>query len=301
MPLHLSPLSRRRFLASSVAVGLSVWTWHPALGEEGRRDPDRWVLIADTHVAADRDLVHREVKMAENLTRVVAAVAALEPRPAGVLLNGDVAFHKGEPEDYRLVAELFKPLGEAGTPISFTLGNHDHRENMQAGLLRGAGRSPVDGWQVAVLETPQANWFLLDTLEKVNTTPGLLGGAQLDWLARALDERKGKPALVVAHHDPQWILPALRTGLRDTEKLFEVLVPRKQVKALFYGHTHQWQRKEHEGIHLVNLPPVSYLFNKEAPNGWVEMRLRQGGAVLVLQALDPKHRQHGEKVELTWR
>lgn len=146
-----------------------------------------------------------------------------------------------------------------------------------------------------------ANWFLLDSLDKVNVTPGEVGGEQLDWLARVLDDRKEKPALVAIHHDPQWSAPAKRSGIRDTEKLFDVLVPRKQVKAVFYGHTHVWQRKSHEGIHLVNLPPVAYLFNKEAPNGWVDLRLAESGAVLTLNAFDAKHRQNGEKVELTWR
>jgi len=301
MPLHLPPLSRRRFLATSLAAGLGVWTWRPAPGEEKRGAPDRWVLIADTHIAADRTQVSRGVTMAANLTQVVKEVTALDPQPAGLLLNGDAAYNKGEPGDYRLLAELLKPLGEAGLPVSFTLGNHDHRENLHAGLLKGAGKSPLDGRLVAVLETPRVNWFLLDSLEKVNATPGELGAEQLDWLARALDARKDKPALVAAHHDPQWTEAAKRTGLRDTEKLFEVLVPRKQVKALFYGHTHRWRRAEREGIHLVNLPPVAYLFDKESPNGWVDLHLRDKGAVLTLHALDTKHRQHGEKVELTWR
>jgi 3',5'-cyclic AMP phosphodiesterase CpdA len=301
MPLHLPSISRRQFLTSSVAAGLTVWTWRVLPGEERASAADHWILLADSHVAADREAVHRGVKMAENLTRVVTAVAALDPRPAGVVLNGDAAFKKGEAGDYRLLAELLKPLGQADVPIHFTLGNHDDRENMQTGLLRGTGKSPLVSRQVAVLETPRANWFLLDSLEKVNATPGELGTEQIDWLAKALDKRKDKPALVVVHHDPQWPAAVNRTGLRDTEKLFAVLVPCKQVKALFYGHTHQWQQKEHEGIHLVNLPPVGYLFNKEAPNGWVELRLREGGAVLTLHALDDKHRQNGEKVELAWR
>lgn len=301
MPFHLPPLSRRRFLISSLATGVSLWTWRAAPGEEKAADPNRWVLLADTHIAADRQLVHKETNMADNLARVVQTVTALDPRPVGVLLNGDAAFLKGEAGDYRLIGELLQPLRRADIPIHITLGNHDHRENFQEGLLRGPGMSPIASRHVAILETPRANWFLLDSLDKVNSTPGELGAEQLTWLARALDERKDKPALLVSHHDPQWSAPAKRSGLRDTEKLFEVLVPRKQVKVLFFGHTHQWQRKQNEGIHLVNLPPVAYLFNKEAPNGWVDLRLDEGGAVLTLHAFDEKHRQNGEKVELAWR
>jgi hypothetical protein len=301
MPLHLLPVSRRRFLASTAAAGVGLLVGRAAPADEPRPAADRWVLLADTHIAADRTLVHRGVNMADNLARVVAAVAGLDPRPAGVVLDGDAAFEKGEPEDYRLAGELLGPLVEARIPLHLTLGNHDHRDNFRAGLLRGAARSPLVSREVAVLETARANWFLLDTLDRVAATPGELGKAQLDWLAGALDARPGKPALVVLHHNPQWPAPAKPTGLVDTEQLFGVVVPRKQVKALVFGHTHQWGRDRHEGVHLINLPPVAYLFSKGPPNGWVDLRLRAGGAVLTLHALDPRHPQDGETAELAWR
>jgi 3',5'-cyclic AMP phosphodiesterase CpdA len=302
MPFHLPPISRRRFLVSSLAAGVGALSWREAGGEDRSGDAGRWVLLADSHVAADRDRVHRGVNMAANLARVVAVAAGLEPRPAGVVLDGDVAFQKGEPGDYRRVAELLKPLARAEIPTHLTLGNHDQRENFREGLARGAAPLPLASRHVAVLETERANWFLLDSLDRTDGTPGELGTEQLGWLARALDARPGKPALVVAHHDPQWSSPpAKRTGLVDTEQLFGVLTKRKQVKVLFFGHTHQWGRTWRDGIHLINLPPVAYLFNKEAPNGWVDLRLRDGGAVLTLHALDPKHRQDGETVELAWR
>lgn len=301
MPFHLPPLSRRRFLASSLAAGVGVLTGHEAVGEERARRDDRWVLLADTHIAADRERVQRGVKMAANLQKVVGAIVEAEKRPAGVVLDGDVALSKGEAGDYRLAADLLQPLARAEVPVHLTLGNHDDRERFRAGMLRGAARPPLESRHVAVIETPRFNWFLLDSLDRVNSTPGVLGEEQLAWLTRALDARTTKPALVVTHHDPQWSVAALRTGLVDTEKLFAVLTPRKQVKALFFGHTHHWHRAERDGIHLINLPPVAYLFQKDDPNGWMDLRVRDGGAVLTLHTLDPKHRQNGETMELAWR
>jgi 3',5'-cyclic AMP phosphodiesterase CpdA len=301
MPLHLLPLSRRRFLASAAAAGVGLLAGPEAPADEPRVAADRWVLLADTHIAADRGLVHRGANMADNLARVVAEVAGLDPRPAGVVLDGDAAFQKGEPADYRLTGELLAPLVEARLPLHLTLGNHDDRDNFRAGLLHGAGRSPLMSREVAVVETARSNWFLLDTLDRVGGTPGELGKEQLDWLAGALDARPDRPALVVLHHNPQWPAPVLPTGLRDTERLFGVVVPRKQVKALIFGHTHQWGRDRHEGVHLVNLPPVAYLFTKGPPNGWVDVRLREAGATLTLHALDPKHSQDGDTAELAWR
>lgn len=298
MPLHLPPISRRRFLASSLAATVGILTWREAPAAEGS-DADHWALLADTHIAADRDLVHLGTRMADNLTRVVAALTERKPRPAGVLLDGDAAFNKGELGDYRLLGELLQPLSEAKLPVHLTLGNHDHREHFRTGLKRGKDASPLASRCVSVVEAARANWFLLDSLDKVAATPGELGAEQIEWLGKALDARADKPALVVVHHNPQWSVK--RSGIVDTEQLFAQLEPRKQVKAVFFGHTHQWHRDKHEGIHLVNLPPVAYLFNKEAPNGWVDARLREGGATLTLHALDAKHRQDGETVELAWR
>jgi hypothetical protein len=301
MSLHLLPISRRRFLASAAATGVGLLAGYGARADEPRVAADRWALLADTHVAADRGLTHLGANMADNLARVVAAVAGLDPRPAGVVLDGDAAYQRGEPEDYRLAGELLRPLVEARVPLHLTLGNHDHRDNFRAGLLRGAARSPLVSREVAVLEMEQANWFLLDTLDRVAATPGELGREQLDWLAGALDAHPRKPALVVLHHNPQWPVPAKPMGLADTERLFGVVVPRQQVKALVFGHTHVWGRDRHEGLHLINLPPVAYLFTPGAPNGWVDLRLREGGAVLTLHALDPRHPRDGETADLAWR
>src|SRR2546423_11493364 len=117
MPLHLSPVSRRRFLASSLAAGVSVLSWRAAWGDDRFGDADRWVLLADSHIAADRTLVHLGTTMAANLARVVAALGALEPRPAAIVLDADAPFNKAEPGDYALVAELLKPLAEARLPV----------------------------------------------------------------------------------------------------------------------------------------------------------------------------------------
>ena len=109
--------------------------------------------------------------------------------------------------------------------------------------------------QTALLRSPRANWFVLDSLEKTNSTPGWLGDEQRTWLARALDENPDKPALVVAHHNPLLAGDA-ELALKDSVQFFDILRPRRQVKAYIFGHTHRWETTQDvSGIHLVNLPP----------------------------------------------
>jgi len=240
--------------------------------------------------------------MADNLHRVADQLRAVSPRPAGVLVNGDCALNSGLAGDYAMLAGLLEPLWTADLPVHLGLGNHDDRAVFRQALAaRLTDSRPLESRQVTVIESPKANWFVLDSLMAVNKTPGRLGSEQLAWLAGALDQRSDKPALVIAHHNPVFGQPARNLGLQDTKELFELLVPRKQVKTFIFGHTHHWSVERHEGIHLVNLPPVAYLFQKGDPNGWVEAQLADDAMTLQLHALNTRHPANGQKLNLSWR
>jgi 3',5'-cyclic AMP phosphodiesterase CpdA len=153
--------------------------------------------------------------------------------------------------------------------------------------------------QAALYETPRANWFMLDSLERTELTPGTLGHEQLDWLADTLDEHTDKPAILLFHHNPG--LLGEIGGLRDSEALFKVIRPRKQVKACFYGHTHDWHLRMESGIHLINLPPTAYVFADGKPSGWVRAMLSDDKIQITLITTDPKHPANGEVRTLYWR
>ena len=277
MPLHVLP-NRRQFLASSLAAGAALSLSRFA-GADDAKNTATFALLADSHIAADKAAILREVKMAEHLAKVWEEVRAA--KPAGMLLHGDVAVLKGEAGDYKTVAELMIPAGKAEMPMHFLLGNHDDRDQFRD-VLKDQSASPIESKQVAVLDAGPANWFLLDSLDK----------------------HADKPALISVHHHPVWPKsdPNFKNGgITDTAALFEILEPRKHVKAVFFGHTHDWGITQHEGIHLVNLPPVAYVFTKGRPSGWVRADLAERGLTLTLSALDKTHKQHGEKHELAWR
>ena len=107
-------------------------------------------------------------------------------------------------------------------------------------------------------------------------------------------------AVVVIHHNPG--TGQNNGGLKDTEALLEILRPRKQVKAWIFGHTHVWHiQPDASGIHLVNLPPVAYIFHPGDPAGWVHATVRSDGMKLELRCLDVGHKDHGQVVDLKWR
>ena len=305
MPFHLPPLSRRRFLAGSMATASTLLlSDNPRAADEApTRQPDRnrFALLSDTHIAADPAAVLRNVTMAEHLKKVIAEVTALSHPPAAAAINGDLALGTGEAGDYATLLDLLKPLRAAGVPVHLGLGNHDHRDRFRAALPgRDRAATPLKDRHAYVIESPRANWFLLDSLAETNKVPGTVGDEQLRWLAEALDARADKPALVMVHHNPDRE-DTTRGGLTDTVALLELLISRKQAKALFFGHTHRWSFAEEAGLHLINLPAVAYVFRAEDPSGWVDVNLTEGGATFELRCVHPTHKQHGEKRELRWR
>jgi 3',5'-cyclic AMP phosphodiesterase CpdA len=299
MPITLPPLSRRKFLATSLATGAGLLL-RPVYSQAAQADPHRLALLSDVHIDADRAASEWGVVMFEHLHKTVAEVVGLEAKPQSVLINGDCAHMQGRSEDYKVLIELLAPLREAGMPIHLSMGNHDNRENLWSTIPRAQSHEgKLADRQIAIVELERANLFLLDSLQKTNFTPGALGDEQVKWLSEALDARMEKPAIIFVHHQPDE--SPLTNGLTDTKALMHVLAPRKQVKAMFFGHTHIWDVRSRSGIHCVNLPAVAYPFQKQQPTGWVDAHIREDGINLELRCVDTTHPKHGQRVQLTWR
>jgi len=301
MPIHLPPISRRSFLRRALLTGAGL-AFAPQLRAAGRRtDATAFALLADTHIAADPTKMKSNVNMTEHFNTVARELVGLPQRPAGLFLVGDCALNTGEPGEYAQLTSLLEPLRADELPVHLTLGNHDQRENFRAVLEpRKGAKHPVTDKQVALIKSKFVNWLLLDSLEKPLQTPGALGAEQLQWLAKTLDANRKTPAVVLIHHNPS--LDDNIGCLKDTAALWEIIRPRKQVKAWVYGHTHNWKTTQDEsGVHLVNLPPVAYIFHEGDPSGWVHAITRRDGMQLEMRSIDPTHKAHGQIVDLKWR
>ncbi len=300
MPVHLPPVTRREFLRRSLLAGAGFLTATAPWAAPRAPDPHTWALMADIHIAAKRTELRRGIVMAWHLEQAISELLAGPRVPAGVIVAGDLALNRGERGDYATLLELLQPLRAEQVSAHLAMGNHDHRENFLTAFPETLVRErPLTPHLVGIVRALRANWFILDSLEQTLATPGLLGAAQLAWLERALDAHQNRPALVVLHHH----LSTKQGGaLKDTQALLEVLRPRRQVKACIFGHTHVWGIKEDEsGIHLINLPPVSYVSHPSHPNGWVQAELERRGMKLQLRCVDPEHPAHQQTVSLRWR
>jgi 3',5'-cyclic-AMP phosphodiesterase len=306
VPTHLLTIDRRGFLAGAAAAGAGMLLPRLGRADEPAVDPNCVVLLADVHIGARtnrRQHGRLPADTEKTLKAAVADILALAPRPARVIIVGDCAFLYGESGDYAVLGELLKPLRQAGVAVHFALGNHDNRRRFLAAMPEAGSQAAVDpdklGKYVSIVETPHANWFLLDSLSEKDGVRGRIGEAQLKWLASALDARGDRPALVVAHHNPD---PHDReNGLKDTDALFKLFESRRQIKAYVYGHTHSWKVTRRPDVHWVNVPGTVWVFDKSQPQGFVTVQLRPDGATFTLHALDRRHAKHGEKIALAWR
>jgi 3',5'-cyclic AMP phosphodiesterase CpdA len=216
-------------------------------------------------------------------------------------VDGDLAYQKGLAPDYQRFGSLIETV-RAAAPIHLSLGNHDDRQNFWSAFPQDAPpHSQQLHRQATVFSTARANWFLVDSLDLTNHTPGEIGVVQRDWLARELEQRPDRPAIVVGHHNLQFDGDKL-IGLRDSGEFADLLARHPQVKAFVFGHTHDWHVETHpSGVHLINLPPTAYVFQAGRPSGWVWATLHRDGAEFELRSLDKQHPEHGQVKQLTWR
>ena len=299
MPLMVPSSSRREFLLGAATSVAGILSLSQNAFASTNSDPDFIALLSDTHIAADPTTVNLKTNMADNLGAVRNQLLNLPLLPGSTVVTGDCAYLTGEAADYATLAGLTDPLSKAGHSLHYLLGNHDNLTRFRSGIKSAQKSEPIESKHVTRIETRKANLILLDSLDKTNSTPGVLGVQQLKWIETALDMDKNKPAIVMVHHNP--VLSGDASGaLTDTRALFDLLAPKRQVKMVIFGHTHHWETKTYEGIHLINLPPVAYPFNDTDPCGWVAMHLAKTGVDLTLHALKG-HKNDGQKLNLNWR
>ena len=127
--IHLPPISRRQFLSGSLAAWAGLLLPRASWAADEPADPNRWALMADTHIRQLRDDLQAGGKLSAHFRQVGREILALDRRPAGAILAGDCAFMQGDTADYATLVDLVKPLRAGGIPMHFTLGNHDHHAN----------------------------------------------------------------------------------------------------------------------------------------------------------------------------
>ncbi len=230
--------SRKDFLLGSVAAGLTAGCRSP-FGALGTVDPNLTVLLSDVHVACGGI----KTKWGEQPTyqnalfeRTIDEILALRPRPARVVVFGDVALWFGWSRDYAASQPGFARLTAAGIEVFVTAGNHDHREPMFRYFPKQRDATPVPGRFVSVVDLGHADLLLLDTLRETgkaegdgNAVGGDIDDAQLAWLSQEAKSRT-RPFFCGCHHAP---------GDLNGKDVRKPLLASRFFSGWIHGHNHK--------------------------------------------------------------
>ena len=280
MPVLLPEGSSWTVRAERVEAGRIAWLSGPG---------GRWALLADTHLSADPEAAYDGRRTLDGAQRAAdqAALAGVD----AVIVNGDLAWARGEAGDYERAAEVFQPLA-ARVPVILSPGNHDRRDHLLRRFLPEAFSLNEPAKLITVVDTPAARMILLDSLYRVDVVPGLLGEAQRGWLAGVLDAEPRRPTALFVHHP----LGEDDGALLDGDRLLAIVQPRPQVKAVFTAHDHVWRPETRGRLHVVGMPSAGFPFLPSVGVGWIEGEFGVRGARLTL------HTDRGDAEHvLDWR
>lgn len=230
-------ISRRNFL-----VGATAASTVGVMAESARTqriDPNRVVLLSDIHIplpwSEQQYRTGREYPwIVDAVKGYIAEILALDPLPANVISLGDMSIAFGEEKEYVILREVLAPLYECGIRVTLGMGNHDMRASFAKSFPECAAMSLVPGRYVHKVETPSADFIILDTLKEPTVrgnyqavTGHELGAEQTAW-AKATLKALEKPTFFCAHHNIH------DCGLRKE------IIRTPMVKGYFHGHHHQW-------------------------------------------------------------
>jgi Icc protein len=218
---------------------VTVWTFGMVRWPGGRIGHDAIVLMAqlsDTHLLHDPNGWRWGHNPAENLASVVENLPPVDV----VVVTGDIA-DDGSVDAYRLADAI---TAATSAPRYFIAGNHDDQDAMRAVF------GELD--DVRVVELAERWSLILLNSQWVGHEGGYVPDRVLDRLARDLD-RLDRDAVLCLHHPPLSPCPEPDCGLRDSDRLLEVLRG-GPVRVVLSGHVHQDFEVVHDGITFLGAP-----------------------------------------------
>jgi 3',5'-cyclic-AMP phosphodiesterase len=190
--------------------------------------------ITDLHIKRAGELAYGVVDTAAALTRTIAHLNRLEPRPAMVVCSGDLV-DGGLPEEYAHAKELLAALIP---PLLVIPGNHDHRAELRRAF-------PHQSYAKTEAANLAARVGELDLVLLDSSVPGKPHGrldvSTLEWLDVVLAEAPARPALLFLHHPPfrTGILHMDRQNLHNADELAAIVARHPRVRLIAAGHVHR--------------------------------------------------------------
>jgi 3',5'-cyclic-AMP phosphodiesterase len=191
--------------------------------------------ISDLHIKTAGELAYQQVDTAAALKRCIMHLNDMRPRPAMVVVTGDLV-DGGQSEEY---AHLIRLLADLALPLVAIPGNHDAREPMRRAFPNqpyAQGTGPMN-FHIAV---GPLDLILIDS-SVAGQGHGAIEDETLAWLESTLTLSTKRPALLFVHHPP------FATGIRymdainlqNAADLATILERHPRGRMIACGHVHR--------------------------------------------------------------
>jgi 3',5'-cyclic-AMP phosphodiesterase len=210
--------------------------------------------ISDLHIKRQGELAYRRVDTAGALSRLIAELNRFRPRPAFVVITGDLV-DAGQTAQYENLDRL---LSNLELPFAAVPGNHDERQAFRKIFSSQNFTSPAGPANARVSVGP-LELLLLDS-SVPGSDYGRLGAETLGWLEAKLADAPDRPAIVFLHHPPfvTGIGHMDRQNLHDAAALRSVLERHPQVRLVAAGHVHRAVTTSFAGVVTTICPASSH-------------------------------------------
>jgi len=247
-------LSRRSIMRLAAVGGVVFASRLGVRSSFAAMDDFYFIQLSDLHWGFQDAKVNPDPRA--TLEKTIAAINATPHMPDFVVFTGDLTHTTKDPQERRRrMGEVRALLGTLNVSRQIYLpGEHD------AARDRGAAFREYFGPLHQAFDHKGLHFIALDNTSDPH---GLLGDAQLSWLAADLRGRDPEHPIVVLAHRPLFALkPDWDWFTRDGEKALALLAPFKKV-TVFYGHIHQ--RNTHKTGAITHVAARSVMYPLPAP------------------------------------
>lgn len=256
----MNNISRREFLRlAGYGVGAVAASSLPGMAHaiaRGAAEDFSFAQLSDIHWGFAKKKINPDPR--GGLHKALGAINAMRPQPDFVVFTGDLT-HTTDDDGARRerMAGLRRELDVLKVrDLRFLPGEHD------ASLDAGKAYQEFFGQLNYTFDHKGVHFIALDN---VSDPRGVLGDAQLRWLAHDLAQLDEDAPLVILAHRPLFELyPAWGWSTGDGHKALKLLT-RFEYVSVFYGHIHQ--QHQHSTGHIQHHSAKSLIFPLPAPGG----------------------------------
>lgn len=233
--------------------------------------------ISDMHVLGEGWVAFGSIDTNGALSRAVAAINAMVPRPDAVLVTGDMT-NDGTEDQYPALRDRLDALTVPYFPI---LGNHDGREAARA-TFADLPFVPKEGDFCYRVDLGGISIVALDS-HVPGAAGGEIGKSQLAWLDAELTDIGDLPSIVMLHHPPFETGIAFMDGsvLDDSAALAEVIARYPTVERVLCGHLHRPIQKRFAGTIAMTAPGTAHQVTLDLAGGMDARWIAEPPALLL--------------------